>query len=31
MARMDLILNNETDLEAEEPELVLDTEPACAE
>jgi aerobic C4-dicarboxylate transport protein len=31
MARMDQILNNETDLQAEEPELVLDAEPVTAE
>jgi aerobic C4-dicarboxylate transport protein len=31
MTRMAQILNNETDLEAEEPELLLDAEPAAAE
>lgn len=31
MNRMSQMLNNETDLEAEEPELLLDAEPAAAE
>jgi len=31
MARMARVLNNETELEAEEPELILDAEPAAAE
>ena len=31
MARMQRILNNETELEAEEPEFLLDAEPATAE
>ena len=31
MTRMALVLNNETDLEAEEPEFVLDAEPVAAD
>jgi aerobic C4-dicarboxylate transport protein len=31
MERMNRMLNNETDREAEEPELLLDAEPVCVE